>query len=226
MSFVPEINMQEYLLVERGSPELFRGSKTPDVLFLGQDPTIVSSRHIPVVLDLNNLPGQLSKYIFNNICKTLGFSKKRVLAWNLVNRYFTKKPRNLAHDIQIELYLRNKFLQLDGSRNDWKTVRFLYYYFIEFGKQELEYVINKYQPNIIISLGEPVFRVLRYVYALPQMTNIPENLAEFCCDRTFRIKIEEIALSWLALPHEPTGDRNPHYQKVLSDKLPIVANML
>jgi len=226
MSFVPEISMQEYLLIERGSPELFRGSKTADVLFLGQDPTIVSSRHISVVLDLNNLSGQLGKYIFHNICGTLGFSKERVLAWNLVNRYFTKKPRDLAHDIQTELYLRNKFLQLDGSKNDWKTVRFLYHYFIEFGKQELEYVIDKYQPNIIISLGEPVFRVLRHAYAIPQDITMPENLVEFCCDRIFKIIVGNNTLVWLALPHEPTGDRNPYYQKVLSDKLPIVANML
>lgn len=226
MNFVSEIDMQKYLVVERGSPELFRASKTADVLFLGQDPTIVSSRHIPVVLDLNNLSGQLSKYIFNNICRTLGFNKERVLAWNLVNRYFTKKPRDLAHDIQIELYLRNKFLQLDGSRNDWKTVRFLYHYFIEFGKQELEYVINKYQPNIIISLGEPVFRVLRHAYAIPQDITMPENLAEFCCDRIFKIIVGNNTLVWLALPHEPTGDCNTHYQKVLSNKLPMIASVL
>jgi len=226
MSFASEIDMQEYLLVERGIPELFRGSKMADVLFLGQDPTIVSSRHIPVVLDLNNLSGQLSKYIFNKICRTLGFSRKRVLAWNLVNRYFTKKPRGLAHDLRIELYLRNEFLQLDGSRNDWKTVRFLYHYFIEFGKQELEYVINKYQPNIIISLGEPVFRVLRYAYAIPQDITMPENLAELCCDTTFEISVGNNTLVWLALPHEPTGDRNPHYQKVLSNKLPMIASVL
>ncbi|GAH38678.1 unnamed protein product, partial [marine sediment metagenome] len=33
--------------------------------------------------------------------------------------------------------------------------------------------------------GEPVFRVLRYAYALPQNITIPENLADFCCDRIF-----------------------------------------
>ncbi len=218
--------MQEYLLVERGSPELFRGSKTADVLFLGQDPTIVSSRYIPAVLDLNNTSGQLSKYIFGKICRTLGFSRRRILAWNLVNRYFIKKPRDLAHNPLVEFYLHNKFFQLDGSRNDWKTVRFLYYYFVEFGKQELECVVNKYQPCILISLGEPVFRVLRHAYAIPQDVTMPENLAEFCCEGTFKLVVGNNILVWLALPHEPTGDRNPHYKKVLADKLPIIANNL
>ena len=218
--------MKQNLFIERGSPELFRGSKEADVLFLGQDPTIVSPRHIPFVLDLKNSSGQLSKYIFGKICKTLRFSRKRVLAWNLVNRYFIKKPSALADDPQVELYLLNRFPQMNGTKNDWKTVRFLNHYFIEFGKQELEYVVNKYQPWIVISLGEPVFRVLKYTYALPQRITMPENLAEFCCDRTFRIRIGETELVWLALPHEPTGDRNPHYQKVLLDKLPIIASML
>jgi len=225
MSFVLDIDMKKYLLVERGSPELFRGSKEADVLFLGQDPTIVSPRHIPVALDLENSSGPISKYIFGKICKYLGFSRRRVLAWNLVNRYLVKKPRALADDPQIEPRLSEQYSQLNGNKNDWKTVRFLYHYFIEFGKQELEYVVNKYQPRILISLGEPVFRVLRYAYALPQRISMPENLAEFCCDRTFKIKIGNIALVWLALPHEPTGDRNPHYQKVLSEKLPVVASL-
>jgi len=225
MSFVSEIDMGKYLLVERGSPELFRGSKEADILFLGQDPTIVSPRHIPVVLDLNNSSGQLSKYIFGKICKTLSLSRRRVLAWNLVNRYFVKKPRDLADDLRVEPYLSDQYSQLNGNKNDWKTVRFLYHYFMEFGKEELEYVVSKYQPCILISLGEPVFRVLRYAYALPQNITIPENLADFCCDRIFEIKIGSNTLVWLALPHEPTGDRNPHYQKVLSEKLPVVASL-
>lgn len=221
-----DIDMEQYLFIERGSPELFRGSKEADVLFLGQDPTIVSPRHIPVVLDLKNSSGQLSKYIFGKICKTLRFNRKRVLAWNLVNRYFIKKPRTLVDDPRVEPYLLDKFPQMNGNKNDWKTVRFLYHYFVEFGKQELEYVVNKYQPCILISLGEPVFRILRYAYALPQNIAMPENLSEFYCDMTFKIKIGRITLAWLALPHQPTGDHNPHYQKVLSDKLPMIANTL
>lgn len=221
-----EIDMKQHLFIERGSPELFRGSKEADVLFLGQDPTIVSPRHIPVVLDLNNSSGQLSKYILGKIGKTLRFSRRRVLAWNLVNRYFIKKPRALADDPQVEPYLLKRFLKMNGTKNDWKTVRFLYHYFVEFGKQELEYVVNKYQPCILISLGEPVFRVLRYAYALPQNIAMPENLVEFCCDRTFKIKMGKVTLVWLALPHEPTGDHNPYYQKVLADKLPVMANIL
>lgn len=146
--------------------------------------------------------------------------------WNLVNRYFIKKPRALAHAPRVEPYLLDRFPQMNGKKNDWKTVRFLHHYFIEFGKQELEYVVNKYQPRIIISLGEPVFRVMRYTYALPQRNTVPENLAEFCCDGTFKIKIGKIALAWLALPHEPTGDHNSYYQKVLLDKLPIIADGL
>ena len=38
-----DIDMEQYLFIERGSPELFRGSKEADVLFLGQDPTISKS---------------------------------------------------------------------------------------------------------------------------------------------------------------------------------------
>jgi len=223
---VSEIDMKKYLFTERGSPELFLGSKGADILFLGQDPTIVSSRHIPVVLDLNNSSGRLSKYIFGKICKTLRCSRKRILTWNLVNRYFIKKPRVLAADPQVELYLFNLFPQMKGEINDWKTVRFLYHYFSEFGKQELEYVVNKYQPRIVISLGEPVFRVLRHSYALPQRITMPENLAEFCCDRTYKIRIGETELVWLALPHQPTGDQNRHYKRVLLEKLPNFANIL
>ena len=221
-----ELNMGNYLLVERANPELLRGSNEADVLFLGQDPTIVSPRHIPVALDLKNSSGKLSKYIFGKICKNLKINKRRVLAWNLVNRYFAKKPRILADEPLVEQYLHDQFPQMDGNKNDWKTVRFLYHYFVEFGKQEFEYIVRKYHPRTLISLGEPVFRVLRYAYALPQNITIPENLSEFCCEKTFRIQINNITLIWLALPHEPTGDHNPHYQKVLFEKLPMMANIL
>jgi hypothetical protein len=218
--------MQKFLLIERGSPELYRGGKVLDVLFLGQDPTIVSRRHIPVVLDLHNSNGQLSKYIFGKVCKNLGIAKSRVIAWNLVNRYFIDKPRILAVDPQVETELTNRFSHVNGAKNDWRTVRFLYYYFLEFGKQELEYIVNKYVPHLLISLGEPVFRVLRQAYALPQGVAIPENLADFCCERNSKISVGSKEVLWLALPHEPTGDRNPHYKKVLAEKLPVVGRSL
>ena len=218
--------MQRFLLIERGSPELFKRGKAPDVLFLGQDPTIVSPRHIPVVLDLRNPTGQLYKYIFGTICKNLSINKSRVLAWNLVNRYFTAKPRILALDPEVELNLGNRYPKLGGAKNDWRTVRFLYYYFLEFGKQELEYIADKYSPKLLISLGEPVYRVLRYAYALPHGLAIPENLADFCCEYTYRIAIGNKELLWLALPHEPTGDNNPHYKKVLTEKVPVIGRAL
>jgi len=223
MNFASEIEMGKYLLIERGSPELFRKSKEADILFLGQDPTIVSPRHISVVLDLNNSSGRLSKYVFGEICRNLSISRNRILAWNLVNRYFIDKPRVLANYPQLEPSLNKQYPFLNGNKNDWKTVRFLYHYFKKFGKHELEYIINRYTPHFIISLGEPVFRVLRYAYIHPQNI-MPENLADFCCDKTFEIKMGNKTLIWLALPHEPTGDRNPHYKKVLSDKLPTIAN--
>lgn len=47
MSFVSEIDMGKYLLVERGSPELFRGSKEADILFLG----VRSLLYLKTVLD-------------------------------------------------------------------------------------------------------------------------------------------------------------------------------
>jgi len=196
------------------------------VLFLGQDPTIVSPRHIPVVLDLHNANGRLHKYIFGKVCKVMRISKSRVLAWNLVNRYFVSKPRILAATPEAESRLRNAFAQLEGAKNDWLTVRFLYYYFVQFGKHELEYVVNKYRPRLLISLGEPVFRVLRYTYALPQNIAMPDNLADFCCERVFKVRIGNIEMIWLALPHEPTGDSNPHYKKVLTEKLPVVGRSL
>jgi hypothetical protein len=205
--------MRRFLLVERGSPELFSGGEAPDVLFLGQDPTIVSPRHISVALDLRNPTGQVYKYIFGKICKYLGISRSRVLAWNLVNRYFVGKPRVLALDPEVEINLRNRYPKLNGPRNDWRTVRFLYYYFLEFGQQELEYIVDKYSPRLLISLGEPVYRVLRYAYALPYGLVAPENLADFCCEYTFEVAAGGRDLFWLALPHEPTGDHNPHYKK-------------
>lgn len=218
--------MQRFLLVERGSPELFSGGKAPGVLFLGQDPTIVSPRHIPVALDLRNPTGQLYKYIFGKICKNLSINRSRVLAWNLVNRYFIGKPRMLALDPEVEINLSNRYPKLNGAKNDWKTVRFLYYYFLEFGQQELEYIVDKYLPRLLISLGEPVYRVLRYAYALPRGLATPENLADFCCEYTFIITVGNKELLWLALPHEPTGDRNPHYKKVLTEKLPVIGRKL
>jgi len=33
-------------------------------------------------------------------------------------------------------------------------------------------------------------------------------------------------LLWLAFPHEPTGDNNPHYKKVLTEKLPVIERAL
>lgn len=33
-------------------------------------------------------------------------------------------------------------------------------------------------------------------------------------------------LLWLALPHEPTGDRNAHYKKVLTEKLSVRGHTL
>jgi len=220
------MGMKQFLLIERGSPELFLGGKVPDVLFLGQDPTIVSPRHIPVVLDLANPAGQLHKYIFGKVCAGLNIHKSRVLAWNLVNRYFIDKPRKLAADSEVEADLNHRFPKLWGDKGDWKTVRFLYYYFAEFGKQELDYIVDKYVPLVLVSLGEPVFRVLRYAYALPQGTAMPENLADFCCKLTFRIRVGQEEMLWLALPHEPTGDRNPHYKRVLADELPGVGQHL
>jgi|GEM_PF-6948257 len=213
-------------MIERGSPELFRGGKSADLLFLGQDPTIVSPRHVPFVLDLGNPTGQLYKYMFGKVCKGLGIPKSRILAWNLVNRYFIDKPRKLAADPQVETHLIHRYSQLSGDKGDWNTVRFLYHYFAGFGKQELEYVVDKYSPRLLVSFGEPVFRVLRYAYALPQGVTMSENLADFCCDHSFTINVGDKELFWLALPHEPTGDRNPHYKKVLAEKLPVVRRQL
>jgi len=102
--------MDQFMLIERGSPELFCGGKMADVLFLGQDPTIVSPRHIPVVLDPHNPDGRLYKYIFGKLCKDLNINKSNVLAWNLVNRYFTDKPRVPAS--QVESSLINSFPKL------------------------------------------------------------------------------------------------------------------
>ncbi len=218
--------MQSFLLTERGSPEVFRGGKTADVLFLGQDPTIVSARHIPVVLDLANHKGRLYKYMFGTVCGGLNITKNRVLAWNLVNRYFTDKPRKLAARAEVASDLGRRFPQLDGRNGDWTTVRFLYYYFSEFGQQELEYIVSKYSPKALISLGEPVFRVLRHAYALPQGVTIPDNLVDFCCEHVFTIDIDDVRLVWLALPHQPTGDRSPHYKTLLAEKLPVIGPQL
>ena len=121
---------------------------------------------MPVVLDLRSPNGQLRKYVFGKVCKNLGITRSRVIAWNLVNCLFMDKPRMLPVDPQVETYLINRFYQVDGAKNDWKTVRFLYHYFLESGKQELGYVVNRYERRLLVSLGEPVFRVLRHAYAL------------------------------------------------------------
>jgi len=68
-------------------------------------------------------------------------------------------------------------------------------------------------PSMLLSTASALYYSTTYIL----------NLADFCCDRIFEIKIGSNTLVWLALPHEPTGDRNPHYQKVLSEKLPVVA---
>lgn len=218
--------MDELMLLERGSPELFRGGRTPDVLFLGQDPTIVSRRHISHVLDLSNSRGHLHKYVFGNICRRLSIPKRRIMAWNLVNRYFVDKPRTLAHNCVNQDRLREAFPEVNGRKGDWDTVRFLYSYFRELGKPELEYVVDKYSPRVLISLGEPVFRVLRHAYASPQGLSVPENLADFCCEEVHQLRVAGVTLLWLSLPHEPTGDHNPHYMRVLEEKLPSLRSIM
>jgi hypothetical protein len=149
-----------------------------------------------------------------------------VLAWNLVNRYFIDKPRKLASRPEIEQEFLHRFPQVDGTEGDWNTVRFLHYYFSELARSELEYIVDRYSPRFIISLGEPVFRVLRQAYALQQGISVPPNLVEFCCEQTFQIGIAGRELIWLALPHQPTGNQSKHYKELLVEKLPLVAPWL
>lgn len=121
---------------------------------------------MPVVLDLRSPNGQLSKCVFGKVCRNSGITRSRVIAQNPVNCPFSDKRRMLPVDPQVETYRINRFYQVDGAKNDWETVRFVYHYFLESGKQELEYVVNRYERRLLVSLGEPVFRVLRHAYAL------------------------------------------------------------
>lgn len=211
-----------YFIRDYDGPKPFKGSSNPDVLLLGQDPTVDQNIRFSVVLGLkpSKSPCEresflLQNYVFNKILRPLGIDRARIIATNLVNAYYYNVP-----NIRIAKQYRDLIVST-AKKAGISTTKFPSHtngailHALNFHvrtKRDFEKLLESQTLCHIITLGEPVFQVLRESYNLDldsKIKDVLKKLLEKGHPPTVCMCNKRISL--LPLPHI-FNESNPKWQ--------------
>jgi len=209
-----------YFIRDYNGPEIYQTGSNPDVLILGQDPTVDQKTRFAKALGLG--PSELSSgresprlknYIFNKILSPLGIDRSRIVATNLVNAYYYDVPNSkIAPTYRKVIITAAEENSIDTKKYPNKTNgAILHALNFELGaRRNFEELLNLASIKHLITLGEPVFQVLRERYKL----DLPSKIKAVLTSLTEMPLLADIGgkqVSILPLPHI-FRERNQQWQ--------------
>ena len=179
----------------------YLGKDEIKLIIIGQDPTIKNEERRKEILCTLNLDknGSLKRYIEENICFGLGISLENVYATNIYKYFYTQRPATTFGILQKHL------------------------------KENLTLLVNEldqFQNATIITLGEPVLRLLagtnsrvRYFWDYNHETKISNG------NFSFSHGIDNLlGRNFFPLPHQPSLRKN-FYKNNLIDYINFVSKV-
>ena len=223
-----------YFIRDYDGPEPYQIGSNPDVLILGQDPTIDTHTRFRFALGLGASTSSTSKestnlqdYVFGEILSPLGIDRSRIIATNLVNLYYYDVPnRKIAKAYQRLILEIAERESIDISQYPDRTNGAILHAlnFKAKTQGDFERLLSLQSIDHLITLGEPVFQVLRERYGLELPTKIKAVLENLGREPNL-VRICGKRVSLLPLPHifNRNNARWKFYVRFLQEKLPHLA---
>ncbi len=221
-----------YFIRDYDGPRPYQPGSDPDVLILGQDPTVDRHRRFSVVLGFERTPDSLDsestnlqRYIRDRILAQLGVDEKRIIATNLINAYYSDVPNKRIAKAYRDLITgtaKLKGIEV-GQYPDKSNGALLHAINFECGyRADLERVMTIPSIRHLITLGEPVFQVLRERYGLVDLAPKIRSVLTQVSDKPPRAVLAGSEVSLLPLPHifNVNNQRWKFYDDFLHDRLP------
>ncbi|MFC2013726.1 hypothetical protein ACFLU8_02455 [Chloroflexota bacterium] len=225
-----------YFIRDYEGPKPYQPGPAPDVLILGQDPTVDQHRKFYSVLGLEK-PGSreenesrlLQRYIKDRILQKLGIDESRIIATNLVNAYYHDVPnKKIAKLYEKQIIRAAKKIGIDIAKYPEKANGAILHAlnFECATRKELELTIRDHPIDHVITLGEPVYQVLRERYCLDLIPKIKDILKSIGREPP-RVLVAQKEITLLPLPHI-FNERNPKwkfYRDFMDNKLFLLAEV-
>jgi hypothetical protein len=199
-----------YFIRDYNGPEIYQTSPSPDVMILGQDLTIDQKTRFAKALGLGpsefssgRESPRLKNYIFNKILPPLGIDRSRIVATNLVNAYYYDVPNSkIAPTYRKIIITAAEENSIDTKKYPSRTNgAILHALNFELGaRRNFEELLNLASIKHLITLGEPVFQVLRERYKLDLPSNIKAVLTSLT-EKPLLVNMCGKQVSILPLPH-------------------------
>jgi len=199
-----------YFIRDYNGPEIYQTSPNPDIMILGQDPTIDQKTRFAKALGLGPSESssgrespRLKNYLFNKVLSPLCIDSSRIMATNLINVYYYDVPNRKIAPIYKKLIIATaKENGIDVEKYPDKTNgAILHALNFKLGtSRNFEELLNLPSIKHLITLGEPVFQVLRERYKLDLPSKIKAVL-ESLNERPPIVHIGSKQVSILPLPH-------------------------
>ena len=223
-----------YFIRDYEGPKPYKPGSAPDVLILGQDPTVDRYRRFDTVLGLEKFGGcggteskPLQRYIKDRILQSLGIDESRIIATNLINAYYHDIPnKKIAKLYEEQITKAAKKIGINVDKYPGKANgAILHALNFEYAtRKELEHTLRSFPINHIITLGEPVYQVLRERYCLDLAPKIKDTLSSIA-GKAPQVLIGQKQMTLLPLPHIFNGN-NPRwkfYRDFIDNKLLLLA---
>jgi len=223
-----------YFIRDYDGPRPYQIGSNPDVLILGQDPTIDTHTRFDIVLGLGLSTASTGKesinlqnYIFDDILSPLGIDRSRIIATNLVNLYYYDVPNREIAKAYRRLILETAEREgIDINQYPDRTNGAILHAlnFKAKTQGDFERLLSLQSINHMITLGEPVFQVIRERYRL----ELPMKIQAVLEDVGGEPKAVDICgkrISLLPLPHvfNKNDTKWKFYVRFLQEKLPALA---
>ena len=220
-----------YFIQDYNGPKLYRPSANPDVIILGQDPTVDTKKRFETVLGFAKQPDSLEAeskylqdYIRDRILNPLGIQENRIIAANLINAYYHDVPNRRIAKTYQDLILdtaREKDININ-EYPDKVNGAILHALNFESGfRKQFEDVLNIASVCHIITLGEPVYQVLRERYGFLELGNKIKVILADERNLPREVVLNNKKVSLLPLPHifNKNNRQWKFYDDFLTDKL-------
>jgi len=225
-----------YFIRDYEGPKPYQPGSAPDVLILGQDPTVDQHRRFDTVLGLEKSGSRekteskpLQRYIKDRILQTLGIDESRIIATNLVNAYYHDVPnKKIAKLYEKQIMRAARKIGIDIDKYPEKANgAILHALNFEYAtRKELELTIRDHPIDHVITLGEPVYQVLRERYYLELVPKIKDILKSIV-GKPPRVLVAQKEITLLPLPHifNESSPKWKFYKDFMDNKLFLLANV-
>lgn len=155
-----------YFIRDYNGPELYQPGDNPDVMILGQDPTIDRTTRFSTALGLGtskSSPGResprLKNYLLNKVLIPLSINKPRIMVTNLVNLYYCDVPNSKIAPIYHELIIaiaKEKGIAIEEYPDQTNGAILHALNFELVTRRDFEGLLNTPSIKHLITLGEPL----------------------------------------------------------------------